>query len=265
MGICRLPYYAIYSHDRDGNSVDIEYKNAIMMVMRKEPHTLAASTGNDWIGDAVSFQSYTRLALATEIMACYIKRIGYPASPQNMVSGYHVLLPPLLLWAGIGEVARTGIILNPFLGMAYKAAAVLTDMPLEPDMPIDFGLQNFCSLCRICADVCPSKAISSQDKVLYNGYKTWKLKEKNCAVYSVTNNTGTICQICAKACPWTNPLTWPHNTVRRMVQHSALAARVAIAASKLTGINRGNAEQQWWFDMHYDNNGNLEILDRGEQ
>jgi epoxyqueuosine reductase QueG len=67
-----------------------------------------------------------------------------------MECDYVVLLPPLLLAAGIGEVSRAGIILNPFLGLAFKAAAVLTDTPILPDKPIDFGLQNFCQHCKIC-------------------------------------------------------------------------------------------------------------------
>jgi ferredoxin len=173
VGICRLPKSAVYSHDLYGNTIDIDYEFAIVFVMRKEYDTVNASTGLDWMGCAISFAVYQHLSLITETIANYIRRLGYPASAQHPPSGAHggfqVLMPPLLIWAGIGEVSRAGIILNPFLGMNFKAAAVLTQLPLIPDKPIDFGLQDFCQRCNICALACPSKAIPRGDKILYNG------------------------------------------------------------------------------------------------
>jgi reductive dehalogenase len=161
------------------------------------------------------------------------------------------LIPPLLIAAGIGEVSRAGIVLNPFLGLGYKAAVVLTDMPIVPDKPIDFGLQNFCQNCKICAENCPSRAISTGDKIMYNGYETWKLNVKRCASFNFTNKNGTMCNRCVKSCPWTNPTTWPHNLVRTMVMHSSLAQRIAIRAAYLLNPGKGHPDQKWWFDMEY--------------
>ena len=53
-------------------------------------------------------------------------------------------MTPLIIEAGLGEGSRLGIALNPFVGASFKAAAVLTDLPLEVDKPIDFGLQEYC-------------------------------------------------------------------------------------------------------------------------
>lgn len=33
-------------------------------------------------------------------------------------------------------------------------------MPIEPDKPVDLGIKRFCDKCKICAEECPSKAIS---------------------------------------------------------------------------------------------------------
>lgn len=255
MGICRIPESAVYTHDFGGEPIDIAFKNAIVPVMRKEYRSVQASTGTDWFGDPLSFQAYLRLGIATEVMASYIKRLGYPASPQSTIGrgkpGYQVLIPPLLLWAGIGEVSRVGVILNPFLGLSYKAAAVLTDMPLEPDKPIDFGLQDFCQHCQICAENCPVQAISTGDKAIYNGYETWKVNEKRCATFNVTNKRGSICNTCVKVCPWTKPNTWPHDAVRWAVQRSAVARRLAIKASSINGQDKARESEKWWFDVHY--------------
>jgi len=254
MGTCRVPESAYYSHDKQGNLVEVKYSNAILILMRKEANAVHASTGSDWMGDPISFQAYQHLGMVAETMANYIRRLGWDASAQygpSFVNRYSVLLPPLLLAAGMGEVSRAGIILNPYLGLGYKAAAILTNMPLIPDKPIDFGLQSFCQKCKICAQNCPSNAITTGDKVFYNGYETWKLDTRRCASFNFTNKNGTMCNTCVKSCPWTNPPTWPHNLVRRMVMGSRLTHQIAIRAAYLLEQGKGHPDQKWWFDIEY--------------
>jgi reductive dehalogenase len=254
VGICRIPSSAYYSHDKQGGPVEAAYENAVVIVMRKEWNAVRASTGTDWMGDPISFQAYGRLALAAETLANYVRRLGWPASAQygpSFVNRYSVLIPPLLLAAGIGEVSRAGIIVSPYLGLGFKAAAILTNMPLLSDKPIDFGLQRFCQRCHICAENCPSRAISTGDKVLYNGYETWKLDTRRCASFNFTNKHGTMCNRCVKSCPWTQPATWQHNVVRSLVTRSRPAQWIAIAASGFFGTGRDRADQKWWFDLEY--------------
>ncbi|MFC1908944.1 reductive dehalogenase [Chloroflexota bacterium] len=253
MGICELPKTAVFSHDRNGNPIDLDYKYAIVIVMRKDYRTANASAGYDFIADALSLQAYEHLGLVAETMSDYIRRLGYPALPQSAVSGYNVQMPPLLLWAGIGEVSRVGVILNPFLGLSFKAAVVLTDMPLVPDKPIDFGLQDFCQRCNKCAIMCPSKAISTGDKVMYNGYETWKVKEKQCVSFIMLNKRGYWCNTCVKVCPWTQPDTWPHSLVRWGVMRSGLARTIAIQGDRIFGHTKDNEPEKWWFDLGYQN------------
>lgn len=254
MGACKVPESAYYSHDKQGNPIEPRFENAIVVVMRKDLQAMHASTGRDWIGDPISFQAYQHLGMVAETLANYIRRLGWDASPQygpSFVDRYSVQLPPLLLAAGIGEVSRVGIILNPFLGLGYKAAAVLTDMPIVPDKPIDFGLQRFCQNCKICAENCPSRAISTGDKVMYNGYETWKLDVRRCASFNFTNKNGTMCNRCVKSCPWSNPPTWPHNLVREMVMHSKLAQTIAIRGARVMNSGKDHPDEKWWFDMEY--------------
>lgn len=258
MGACKVPEAAYYSHDIHGNPIQPRFENAVVIVMRKDWDAMHASNGRDWIGDPVSFQAYQHLGMVAETLANYIRRLGWEAAPQygpSFVYKYAVLLPPLLLAAGIGEVSRAGIILNPYLGLAYKAAAVLTDMPIVPDQPVDFGLQKFCQECKICAENCPSKAIPTGDKILYNGYETWKLDTQRCASFNFTNARGTMCNRCVKSCPWSQPTTWPHNLVRGMVMRSSLAKTIASRAARLLHTGADHPERKWWFDMVYEDGG----------
>lgn len=254
VGVCHVPASAYYQCDKQGNPIEDRYPNAVVIVMRKELNAICASTGHDWLGDPISFQAYQHLGIVAETIANYLRRLGWDASAQygpSFVDKYSVLLPPLLLAAGIGEVSRAGIILNPYLGLGYKAAVILTDMPIISDQPIDFGLQRFCQSCKICAENCPSRAIPTGDKVMYNGYETWKLNTQRCASYNFTNKNGTMCNTCVKSCPWTQPTTWPHNLVRSLVTHSRLAQQIAIRAAYLLKPWKGHPEDQWWFDMEY--------------
>ncbi|MDO9085259.1 MAG: 4Fe-4S dicluster domain-containing protein [Anaerolineaceae bacterium] len=254
MGTCKVPESAYYSHDKQGNPIAPQFENAIVIVMRKELTAMRASTGHDWMGDPISFQSYQHLGMVTETMANYIRRLGWEASPQygpSFVNKYSVLLPPLLIAAGIGEISRAGIVLNPYLGLAYKAAAVLTDMPIVPDQPIDFGLQEFCLDCKICAKNCPSKAISVGEKVMYNGYETWKLDTRRCASYNFTNKNGTMCNTCVKSCPWSNPSTFPHNLIRSLIIDIPFTRAIAIKVAEILGERMTAPENKWWRDMEY--------------
>jgi epoxyqueuosine reductase QueG len=124
-------------------------------------------------------------------------------------------------------------------------------MPLIPDKPIDFGLQSFCQRCRICAENCPSRAIPMGDKVIYNGYETWKLDTKRCASFNFTNKKGTMCNRCVKSCPWTSPQTWPYNLARAVVMRSRLAQLLAIRVAHLLRPGKDHPGDKWWFDMEY--------------
>jgi len=261
MGACHVPKFAYYSHNGDGNSIEPRFQNAIIIVMGKNLAAKKASSGTDWMGDPISFQAYQHLGLVAETMSNYINRLGWEATPHygpSFLKKYQVLMPPLLLAAGLGEVSRAGIICHPYMGLGYKAAAILTDMPIVPDQPIDFGLQDFCQNCRLCAENCPSNAISKGDKVIYNGYETWKLDTQRCASYNFTKKSGTLCNWCVKTCPWSQPQTWPHNLVRSLVSRSKLARWAAVKGAGLLDFGADHPDEKWWFDIAYNENRILE-------
>ena len=83
-----------------------------------------------------------------------------------------VLHIPIILEAGLGELSRIGeLVLNPYVGPRFKSGVITTNLPLLPDKPIDFGLQDFCEKCTKCARECPCQAIPYGDKIMFNGYE----------------------------------------------------------------------------------------------
>ncbi|MDP6179981.1 MAG: reductive dehalogenase [Desulfatiglandales bacterium] len=259
VGVCELPPYAVLSHNlNNGDPVECNHKYAIAILVDQDWNTSEASFGNDWISGPMSFIGYTNSGFISRILADYIRKLGYPAKAQHAFS-YEVVVPPVLVWAGLGEMSRIGdIVVNPFIGPRFKAAVVTTDLPLVPDKPIDFGLQDFCSKCKKCARECPSGAISFGDKVSYNGYERWPLDIKKCASMRIGNKYGASCGVCMTVCPWNKPFTPFHRLVEWTMRNIPAARRFAIWGDDLMGYGKPKLENKWWLDLE-DVDGTLRI------
>ena len=176
----------------------------------------------------MSMLAYSNSGFIAIILADYIRRLGYPAR-AHYSSNYQVVVPPILLWAGLGEMSRIGdCVVNPFLGPRFKAAVVTTDLPLAPDKPIDFGLQDFCSKCKKCARECPVGALSNGGKEMHNGYEKWPIDVEKCTKMRMGNQKGSGCGTCIKVCPWNKPYTPFHRAVGWAMRNSSLARSIAI-------------------------------------
>ncbi len=247
VGICELPRWAVYSHDNEGNPVELNHRFAIVLLIDQGYKTMKASTGHDWISRSQAFRSYVTSAMISCMLANYIRKLGYPARAHHL-SNDLVVIPPLLLLAGIGEASRPGLILNPFLGLRYKAAVVTTELPLVPDKPIDFGLQKFCQQCTKCAINCPPQAISHGDKVMHNGYEAWKIDYERCLKYRILNPKGDSCGRCIRVCPWNKPKGQPHDMVRWMARHTPWLDNFLIKMDNAWGYGEPDRKKKWWFD-----------------
>ena len=256
VGICELPPYAVYSHKFDFMKpeaaevpIELNHKYAIAVLIDQDYRTSHATSGSDWISNAMSMLAYTTSGFIAIILAEYIRRLGYPAK-AHYAPFYDLVVPPILLLAGLGEMCRIGdIVLNPFLGPRFKAAVVTTDMPLLSDKPIDFGLQDFCSKCKKCARECPSGAISDGGKEMYNGYEKWPMDKKKCTGMRVGNQRGSGCGTCIKVCPWNKPYTPFHRSVGWAMRNSSIARSFAIWGDDLLGYGKPDYSQKWWFDL----------------
>jgi reductive dehalogenase len=255
-GVCELPQYAVYSHKFDFMNpdagevpVELNHKYAIAVLIDQDYRTSHATSGSDWISNAMSMLSYSTSGFVAIILAEYIRRLGYPAK-AHYAPFYDIVVPPILLLAGLGEMSRIGdSVIHPFLGPRFKAAVVTTDLPLLPDKPIDFGLQDFCSKCKKCARECPSGAISDGSKEMFNGYEKWPVDIKRCTGMRVGNQRGSGCGTCIKVCPWNKPYTPFHRTVGWAMRHSALARSLAIWGDDLLGYGKPDYSKKWWFDL----------------
>jgi reductive dehalogenase len=256
VGVCELPPYAVYSHkydfqdpDAGETAIELDHKYAIAVLIDQDYRTSQAYSGSDWISNAMSMMSYSTSGFIAIILAEYIRRLGYPAK-AHYAPFYDIVLPPILLLSGLGEMSRIGdSVLNPFLGPRFKGAVVTTELPLMPDKPIDFGLQDFCTKCKKCARECPSGAISDGNKEIYNGYEKWPVDKKKCTRMRVGNQQGSGCGTCIKVCPWSKPYTPFHRSINWTMRHSPMARRFGIWGDDLLGYGKPDYSNKWWFDL----------------
>ena len=256
-GICEVPEYAWYSHGDGGKVIECHHKYAVVMLIDQEYDTMEGASGDDFISGAQSMRAYMRGAVIAGIMSELLRSLGHSSRSQTNADS-EVLQLPLILLAGLGELSRIGeLVLNPFVGPRFKSVVLTTDMPLIPDKPIDFGLQQFCQDCYKCARECPCDAISWGDKVMFNGYEMWKLDAERCARYRLTNQRGLACGRCMKTCPLNKVVTWDGPIATQVASWLGINARwlkqvlIPIATRMDDWLGHGvrNPKKKWWLDL----------------
>jgi epoxyqueuosine reductase len=220
VGISELDERWVYSHyfDRAAGAygeLDIPYQYAIVLGIEMDWEGINQSPG--FAASAATALAYSRMAEVAPSLAKYIRALGYPAVPCGNDTAQSI---PLAIDAGLGELGRLGLLISPEFGPRQRLCKVLTDLPLQPDQPIDFGLQKFCEGCKFCASNCPAKAIpfgdrSTEPTSISNrtGILRWTVDVGKCFLFWVANG-GSLgglsdCANCVRACPWSSPVrTW---------------------------------------------------------
>lgn len=189
-----------------------------------------------------TMRTYSQLAFMTAFVARYIRALGYQARAHNLWN-YQVILPPVAVDAGLGELGRNGLVVSPEFGCAFKMGAITTDLPLINDPPVDIGVDEFCGECRLCAEYCPVRAITSGEKTVVRGFRKWKLNDVAC--YGYHRAIGTDCGICLAVCPWSRSRRFPHNVIAAAVQRSAAMRKIAIAGDSWLGRKVTGKQPDW--------------------
>lgn len=146
-------------------------------------------------------RQYTRAAKAAKGLANWIRAQGHWAEPlTGPMKGKVVMIPPAIA-CGFGELGKHGSIINRRFGSNFRLSAVLTDLPLTPDAPDEFGADGFCTHCRVCSDACPPDAIY-ETKQTVRGERKWYVDFDKCLPYF---NETYGCGVCIAVCPWSRP------------------------------------------------------------
>ncbi len=239
VGITRLDQEFVYSHsgmwkkgpDGAGAEIELDHDWAIVIAVEMDYEKLLASPS--FIDNAEVGLRYADIAKIVVQLAGYIRELGYPAKAHH-VRTEDVLHVPLAVNAGLGELARNGMLMTEKYGPRVRLGTVTTDLPLLPDEPVDFGVEEVCSVCLKCADGCPSGSIPTGDQEVVNGIKRWVIEPETCSrLWAAAPENWNNCSMCITTCPWNQPDTWYHRAAVWMVRHIPGAARALVALDDL--------------------------------
>lgn len=136
---------------------------------------------------------------AAFLLSSHIQEKGFKALPipASQVIDWerhlaHVSHKRVGQMAGLGWIGRNNLLVNPDLGSRFRLVTILTDMPLEPDKPLDRN----CGVCRDCLPTCPGNAIKEHQK----DFDHWACYEKLREFRRQGLVGQYICGVCVKAC-----------------------------------------------------------------
>jgi reductive dehalogenase len=210
-----------------------------------------------------SQEAYSKSRIVAFRLTSFIKQLGYAARPHTPGTDYDLMVPPIMIDAGLGEQGRHSIVVTPELGCNFRPAVVTTNLPMATDKPIKFGVQDFCKTCRICAEQCPSGAITKGDMETIRGYKRYQIHSSKCYNFWNSNHGSIGCRICVAACPYTRKSNWAHRAALHLtandptgLSHKALTGLQKrlypgpdpedYYAATLGGENASYREPPWW-------------------
>jgi reductive dehalogenase len=252
VGICELNQAYVYSHT--GLRIDFAKGTAGQEI--KLPHEYAISIGVEmdyermryapgWIDNAEVGLGYLNAARVAVALAAYIRELGYPARAHFFINEW-VLHVPIAETAGLGELARNGILITAPFGPRQRLATVTTDLSLAIDPPVDIGVVSFCGTCRKCAENCPSQAIPHGKKIEVRGVEKWQLDQEKCMRFWVSNpNKWNDCSRCIVVCPWNRKDVWYHRVSVKAVKRSFLARKLLLWVDNIIRGTRPRPVVKW--------------------
>ena len=157
--------------------------------------------------EGLSTLAYARMAPTLWMVAEFIRGLGYNAIPAANDTALSI---PLAVDAGLGQLGRHGLLINPEVGARCRISKIFTDLPLEPAGAVDSGITEFCNACLKCVPKCGTKAITTGnrsfeplDESNATGVLSWKVDAKKCMTFQ--NRVGSTCSTCVRRCAWTKP------------------------------------------------------------
>lgn len=191
---------------------------------------------------------YAKQAVVAYGLAEFLWALGYQALP----SGNDLAVStPFAVAAGLGELGRNGVCVTMEYGPNVRLAKVFTSLPMTLDKPKNFGVREFCTVCKKCADMCPSKAIPTggmtKEKACMSnvaGVLKWSVNVEKC--FRFWNDNGVDCANCVAVCPYTKDAKfWQH----------ALGAKLAPTMGSLfvkldDWLGYGQDDPLAWWNKH---------------
>lgn len=190
VGFCKLDEKAPFPY---GISVMYKLSDAILNTIEDKP-------------SKIYFQHYravnTKLDMLALLAVRELEKAGYNALPiasSQSINGYEGYYPhkTVAVRSHLGYIGKNCLLINDEHGSKVRFCSILTDFPLECDLPEQ---QYACASCDICVKACPAGAIS--------GKKPTSCRDEFFDAEKCSNNMkryhdigrGAVCGLCIKVC-----------------------------------------------------------------
>lgn len=248
VGIAKLNRDWLYTHDRQGKPLEISENISNVIVIAVEMDLEAIQSSPDLIGGYATGNGYSKMAFVLTGVTAFIRNLGYDAIAAGNGVARSV---PLAIDAGIGQYGRHGILITEKYGSNVRLCKILTNMPLEYDNPIDFGVIKFCEVCKTCAETCPSQSISYDDLPSWEG----ATKSNNGAIlkyyvnvetcYAFWTRNGGDCSNCISSCAFTKSSHWSHGVVRFFIKYAPFLNKFWVKLDKFFYDKKRDPDEFW--------------------
>jgi len=150
----------------------------------------------------------------------------------------------------LGEYGRHGLVITPEFGPRVRFGKIFTDLPLGHDVPVEFGVSEFCEVCRRCTDACPPKAIPDGapspvklNRSAIKGVRKWSVDGEKC--FSYWTQIVTDCMICMRVCPYNKDFTKRRHRIGRRLASTGLRKMMLRLNDRLSYGERLKP-RNWW-------------------
>jgi len=255
VGICEIDERWIYADNFNRKTSETKkldlpkgMKHAIMLIIPMDYDL--NKTNPSAVSGASTGIAYTDSLTCSNTLAQFITNLGYNAIASMNDTALSI---PMAIEAGLGEYGRHGLLITPKFGPNVRIAKVFTDLPLKADKPIQFGVKEFCSICKKCANSCPVKAIPFEEPQSeppnfssHRGIKKWTVNAEKCFKFWVGMNTD--CAICIRVCPYNKDFSkWWHRLGIRFA--NSPLRKIVLSIDNAWDFAARLAPTKWWSMM----------------
>ena len=257
-GVCKLDrrwlYSSVYPKREQKsmpNALSEEYQYAVALAIEMDYAAIGCSPASP--SSAATGLGYSKMAFIAGLLAHYIRGLGYNAIACGNDTACSI---PIAIDAGLGELARNGLLITPAFGPRVRLAKVLTELPLIADKPVEFGVWDFCMMCEKCAKKCPSQSImygkpTEKPNNISNreGVLRWPINAETCLGFWAAN--GTDCSNCIRTCPFNKPTGRLHDSVRWGIKNLSFLNPLFLWGDDLLGYGRRGKADKFWKEKHH--------------
>ncbi len=227
----------------------IPAKMKYVIVLIHEMDKMGIDTAPTMTQMGTTHTTYSKISFSTVMIAEFIRGLGYNAIPGANDTALSV---PLAIDAGLGELGRHGKLITPRFGPRCRISKVITDLPVSVGYARPWGVTEFCTVCRKCAENCPSGAISMGERSFEpidisnnSGMLVWRLDNLKCFEYWA--NVGTNCGICIRTCPFNKSNHWGHSLVRHATRRkNKTIDAFLVQMDNLFGYGKYRKADEFW-------------------